>query len=124
MGWGENDQVRTPVTSAGLRRYDKLTATQAATQAWHVPGPNPAHHRRAIAQVRAAMPVLARALDRLLPTRTPYITHEQVVTRLMAAFDVQFPYASAGLRGAVEREYHKTLDALNEQHMVIAERVE
>lgn len=58
-------RVITPVSAMGLTKYDGLPAAEAARLAWTRPGIKPDHHARAVAQVRDAMPVLARALDRL-----------------------------------------------------------
>lgn len=55
---------RTPITERGLRQYDKLTPVRAILDAWTVPGNNPAAHAEAQRIVRAAMPLLGRALDR------------------------------------------------------------
>ena len=56
---------RTPVSPAKLRRYDHLPAAEAASRAWAKPGVNPEWHREMRQRVRDAMPLLARALDRL-----------------------------------------------------------
>lgn len=55
----------TPTTPRGLRRYDDLPPAEAVVQAWTSPGPRPDWHHACVAEVRAAMPLLARALDRL-----------------------------------------------------------
>lgn len=57
--------MRTPTTPEGERRYDHLPAAEAASRAWTSSGANPEWHERAKAEVRSAMPLLARALDRL-----------------------------------------------------------
>lgn len=54
----------TPTTDRALRKYDRHPATEAAVLAWATPGPHPAWHREAQEEVRRAMPLLARALDR------------------------------------------------------------
>lgn len=61
---GGQPVMRTPVTPAGLERYDSAQPTHAAVLAWVVTGINPAAHTAAQQQVRDCMPVLARALDR------------------------------------------------------------
>lgn len=55
----------TPVSEAGLRKYDDLPAAEAAVKAWTTPGNNPDWNAERMEDVRAAMPLLARALDRL-----------------------------------------------------------
>jgi hypothetical protein len=56
----------TPTTPEGLRRYDDLPAVEAVLLAWTEPGIHPAWwHRDRQAELRKAMPLLARALDRL-----------------------------------------------------------
>lgn len=55
----------TPVTSAGLRKYDALPAEEAVRKAWNDPGRNAYHHRMVQEEIRRSMPLLARALDRL-----------------------------------------------------------
>lgn len=44
--------------------YDHLHPVDAVLCAWTVPGPVPAYHAAMQQQVRDAMPLLARALDR------------------------------------------------------------
>lgn len=44
--------------------YDHLPALEAALQAWAEPGPSPGFHEDMKRNVRLAMPLLARALDR------------------------------------------------------------
>lgn len=61
----EDDMKRTPVTDAGLRRYDHLPAAEAVRLAWTEAGPHPAYHRTVKTEVGTSMPVLARALNRL-----------------------------------------------------------
>jgi hypothetical protein len=56
----------TPTTAQGLRQYDRFPAAEAAVLAWDNPGPRPAWHRAMKEEVRNAMPLLARALDRLV----------------------------------------------------------
>ncbi len=57
--------MKTPTTDAGLRRFDNVDPVDAVVRAWTTPGRMPAWHARAQRVVRSAMPVLARALDRL-----------------------------------------------------------
>lgn len=57
--------VRTPTTRDGRSQYDGLSASDAVARAWTTPGANPEWHKKAQQEVRDAMPVLARALDRL-----------------------------------------------------------
>ncbi len=57
--------MTTPTTPDGLRQYDHLPAAEAARLAWTSPGYHSGWHRQMQDRVRAAMPVLARALDRL-----------------------------------------------------------
>lgn len=54
----------TPTTPQGLRSLDHEDPIAAVIRAWSDPGPRPEWHRRAQAEVRRAMPLLARALDR------------------------------------------------------------
>jgi hypothetical protein len=56
---------RTPVTFEGLRQYDNLPPEEAVRLAWTRPGPRPDWHAVCVAEIRASMPLLARALDRL-----------------------------------------------------------
>lgn len=60
---------RTPVTPSGLHGMDQLPPEEALVRAWTVPGRNPAWHRLTVRVVRDAMPLLARALDRLAEDR-------------------------------------------------------
>lgn len=54
---------RTPVTGLGL--YDGLYSLDAVIESWRNAGPRPAWHEARKREVRDAMPLLARALDRL-----------------------------------------------------------
>lgn len=47
-----------------LHLYDHLPAVKAIVLAWSEPGPEPAFHESMKHQVREAMPLLGRALDR------------------------------------------------------------
>jgi hypothetical protein len=49
------------------RRWDHLPAAEACARAWREPGPESGTwHRQSVEQVRQLLPLLARALDRLL----------------------------------------------------------
>ena len=56
----------TPVTKEGLAKFDDLSPGEAVLMAWSEPGDNPHYHRMIQDDVRAQMPVLARALDRMV----------------------------------------------------------
>lgn len=58
--------AQTPVTEAGLRQYDSLPPAMAVAHAWSDAGNQPHYHRMMQDNVRAEMPLLARALDRLV----------------------------------------------------------
>jgi hypothetical protein len=58
--------VATPVTEAGLRQFDNLPPGMAVAHAWTDAGNQPHYHRMMQDNVRAEMPLLARALDRLV----------------------------------------------------------
>lgn len=62
---GHRPMTTTPTTRAGLEQYDDLQAVTAVILAWTEPGPHPAWHEDNRADLRRAMPVLGRALDRL-----------------------------------------------------------
>lgn len=57
--------MKTPYTQNGLRKYDHLPPEEAIIRAWMTPGVNPRWHDLTRDAVRDAMPVMARALDRL-----------------------------------------------------------
>ena len=57
---------KTPVTRKGLKQFDWMTPEQAALNAWTQVGGNPYWHDKMRTQVRDAMPLLARALDRMV----------------------------------------------------------
>jgi len=59
----------TPFKPEGLTKYDHLPPEEALAKAWNDPGVNPAWHHRMQQIVRSQMPVLARALDRLVETK-------------------------------------------------------
>ena len=56
----------TPVTPRGLRKFGHLPPCEAVIAAWTSTGSNPRWGEAAIAETRAAMPLLARALDRMV----------------------------------------------------------
>lgn len=51
-----------------IRLYDDQSPAEAARLAWSNPGRSPETHRKAQDMVRSQMPLLARALDRLVDT--------------------------------------------------------
>lgn len=67
---------KTPVTPAGLRKYDDLPAALAVVRAWTNPGNEPGWDSRCKREARAALPVLARALDRLAVERGPWVIQD------------------------------------------------
>ena len=56
----------TPVTKEGLAQFDSLPAIMAVAKAWSDSGEYPVWHYRMQQIVRKTMPVLGRALDRLI----------------------------------------------------------
>ena len=48
-----------------LKMYDGLPPEEAVAAAWLIMGRNPNYHVQKKAEVRNAMPLLARALDRM-----------------------------------------------------------
>lgn len=56
---------RTPVTEAGLRKFDSLPPEVAALKAWTDAGVAPQWHEASKRELRDLMPLLARALDRM-----------------------------------------------------------
>jgi hypothetical protein len=56
----------TPVTEEGLQQFDDLPPGIAVILAWSEPGDNPKWHYAMQDVIRGQMPVLARALDRLV----------------------------------------------------------
>lgn len=54
------------MSDEGLRQYDDLSAAEAVARAWGDPGRYPTWHHRMQQIVRKQMPVLARALDRIV----------------------------------------------------------
>ena len=51
-----------------IEMYDKLPPDLAVVRAWNDPGRSPMAHREAQDNLRKSMPLLARALDRLVAT--------------------------------------------------------
>lgn len=62
----QKEVLPTPVTKAGLTQFDDLSPGEAVIMAWSDPGNNPHYHRMMQDDVRAQMPVLGRALDRMV----------------------------------------------------------
>ena len=60
--------MHTPITVEAMRASDCLPAIEAVVKAWSEPGRVPTWHYNAKDRVRSEMPLLARALDRLLDT--------------------------------------------------------
>lgn len=52
-------------TPEGPRKLDHLPPLEALAEAWSTPGPHPSIHLLHRRMVRDAMPLVARALDRL-----------------------------------------------------------
>ena len=72
----------TPVTPRGLRKFDHLPPAEAVTAAWTSAGSNPSWGEATIAETRAAMPLLARALDRLVQQQEELVDEWMQVTGL------------------------------------------
>ena len=72
----------TPVTPRGLRKFDHLPPAEAVIAAWTSTGSNPRWGEAAIAETRAAMPLLARALDRLVQQQEELVDEWMQVTGL------------------------------------------
>lgn len=51
-----------------IEMYDKLPPDRAVVRAWIDPGRSPQTHREAQDNLRKSMPLLARALDRMVDT--------------------------------------------------------
>ena len=56
---------KTPMSLNGRTKYDNLPAPSAVVRAWMEPGSHRAHHERMKQEVRDAMPLLGKALDRM-----------------------------------------------------------
>jgi hypothetical protein len=55
-----------PFTEEGLKKYDDFAPGEAIILAWSEPGDFPRWHSKMQEEVRTKMPVLARALDRMV----------------------------------------------------------
>ena len=62
--------MRTPVSIGAIQEANRKPADVAVIDAWVEPGRHPEWHAAARARVRAEMPLLALALDRLACTRS------------------------------------------------------
>lgn len=60
------DADSTPFTEEGLVQYDGFSPGEAIFMAWSEPGDFPRWHAKQQEEVRKTMPVLARALDRMV----------------------------------------------------------
>ena len=60
--------MRTPVPGTGLKQYDDLPPVEAVIKAWTLAGYYPEWHHRQKTELYHDMPLLARALDRLVAT--------------------------------------------------------
>lgn len=60
--------AKTPYTETGVRKFDDEDPVTAVILAWGVAGPYPKWHEARKQEVTEAMPVLARALNRLEQT--------------------------------------------------------
>lgn len=60
------EAVMTPMTEEGLTQFDELPPAVAVAMAWSEPGDFPRWHLKMQDEVRQQMPVLARALDRMV----------------------------------------------------------
>ena len=60
--------MKTPTTPNGLKMYDHLDAVEAVIKAWTLAGYYPEWHHRQKRELYHDMPLLARALDRLVAT--------------------------------------------------------
>lgn len=62
----QEEITATPVTQEGLEQFDDLPAGVAVVMAWSEAGENPVWHHKMQNEVRSQMPVLGRALDRMV----------------------------------------------------------
>lgn len=53
-------------TTRGLEKYDDLPPAEALKEAWLNPGRHPGWHHKNKAQVRQLMPLVARAIERIV----------------------------------------------------------
>ena len=70
------------ITPRGLRKFDHLPPAEAVIAAWTSTGSNPSWGEAAIAETRASMPLLARALDRLVQQQEELVDEWMQVTGL------------------------------------------
>ena len=57
---------KTQMSESGMTMYDRIPVTNAIYKAWVEPGDNPGWHAQMKNEVRSAMPLLGRALDRMV----------------------------------------------------------
>lgn len=62
----QGDPLKTPYTRDGLRQFDHLSPEEALVAAWTVHGPDSQWHALAQAQLRDSMPLLHRAIQRIV----------------------------------------------------------
>jgi len=87
--------VKTPYTEDGLRRFDQLPAAEAVAAAWlEVDSRHADWHRKSQQVVRDAMPVLARAVERL--------ANQQVTVEIVGADQLPEPFRSRATQIAAE----------------------
>jgi hypothetical protein len=86
----------TPTTPDGLTQYDHLPWHEAVVRAWELSGVNAAWHARMQDEVRASMPLVARALDRA--QRGLYVAIQEGYSA-----EVNAIIAADNLRAAAER---------------------
>lgn len=94
--------MRTPTTPRGRAAYDHLPPLEAIVKAWTEPGPSPYWHRTAQDQVRRAMPVLARALDRAAGQRSP-ARAEAIIRRQERYIEELESVDAVGLKARAQR---------------------
>lgn len=58
--------MKMPVTPKGLKKYDDLPPVEAVKKAWSTPGSFPGAHEHAKRVVQDSMPLLFRAIERLV----------------------------------------------------------
>lgn len=67
---------RTPITETALRCWDDLDPVEAIRRSWELVGLYPLHHFEAQGIIRATMPLLGRALDRMVYGERTVASHE------------------------------------------------
>lgn len=79
--------VTSKATGPGVQKFDGMPAEAAVLRSWMDPGRNPEYHRAMQAVVRDTMPLLGRALDRMVEERghEKYNGHRSGPTSLCAA---------------------------------------